>query len=888
MKALRSLVGGMKALFGKRRRNSDIDEELQSYMDAAVKEKMRRGMDRERALRVVRAEVGSVEVVKHRVWSAGWEAAVESLWSDLRYTVRRLSRSPGLVLTVVLSIGLGIAANATIFSIVSRVLLQPAPVGDPSTLTTLYMTHDGDRCCNEFSAPAYNDVREQAKSFSGVAAYYELVPASIGGNGEPERVWGQTVTANYFDVADLRMTLGRGFSSDEERAPVIVLGHGLWQRRFGGDPAIVGKAISLSGHVYSVVGVAPRGYRGLDLVLDPQFWVPMGDLAQLVPNPPDANSRDSHWFRIAARVRPGVTQAQVIAELKVLAQSLARAHPESDKGNGFLLVKAGQLPPGGPFATAPVFLAALSVVVLLVLCIACANVANLLLALTASRQKEMGVRLALGATRVQLLRQMLMESVVLALGGGLLGVVLSVWSTSALSAFRLPVPIPLDLSVSVDWRVVLYSFLLSLVAGIAFGFVPSWKASRPALSSALKGEDSLARPGRWFTLRDVLVVAQISLSLVLLCATGLFLRSLQGAANIDIGFRSRGLLMMAVDPQTHGYTAARTIQLLTQLRQRVASLPGVNSVATTDIVPLSMFGRRDGFVVEGRPAPTDEPPGSELYMISPDYFETLGIPRIAGRALGDENPDAPKVAVVNEEFARRLFKHDSPLEQRVTGGGVTYQIVGVVGDIKSRTLGEEDRPVLYRSINQNISGDPSFNGYSLMVRYTGDPSALSAAIRHEINSLDPSLAVFNTQTIEEHLRDALFLPRLAGTLFGVFGFIGILLATVGLYGVMSYTVSRRTHEIGIRIALGAQTSAVQKLIVTQGMRLTLIAIALGLPLAFAASKFSASILYGVRPHDVVTFTTIPVIFLVVALLACWIPSRRASRVDPMKTLRCDG
>jgi ABC-type antimicrobial peptide transport system permease subunit len=261
---------------------------------------------------------------------------------------------------------------------------------------------------------------------------------------------------------------------------------------------------------------------------------------------------------------------------------------------------------------------------------------------------------------------------------------------------------------------------------------------------------------------------------------------------------------------------------------------------------------------------------------------------MAGRTLGDENPDAPKVAVVNEEFARRLFKHDSPIGQRVTGGGVTYQIVGVVGDIKSRTLGEEDRPVLYRSINQNIAGDPSFNGYSLMVRYTGDPSALSAAVRHEIGSLDPSLAVFNTQTIEEHLHDALFLPRLAGTLFGVFGFIGILLASVGLYSVMSYSVSRRTQEIGIRIALGSPTGAVQRLIVTQGMRLTAIAIALGLPLAFAASKLSASILYGVRPHDVVTFTAIPVILLAVALLACWIPSRRASRVDPMKTLRCDG
>jgi predicted permease len=592
-------------------------------------------------------------------------------------------------------------------------------------------------------------------------------------------------------------------------------------------------------------------------------------------------------LRVAARLRPGVTHAEAVAELNVLAQRFAKAHEDTDKGNGFRMEQAGSLPPRDKPAIL-LFLAALSVVVLLVLCIACANVANLLLALAASRQKEMSVRLALGATRSQLLRQMLMESVLLALGGGLFGVVLSVWGTSALSAFRLPAPIPLDLSVSVDWRVVLYTFLLSLIAGVVFGFWPAWTASRPILSSALKGEDALARPGRRFSLRSILVVLQISLSLVLLCATGLFLRSLQGASKIDIGFRSRGVLMMAVDPQAHGYTPARTLLLLAALRQRIATLPGVSSVASADLVPLSMGGRSDGFIAEGRTAPSGDPPGTELYMVSPGYFETMGIPRVAGRDIAEENPEAPKIAVVNEEFAKQLFQHDSPIGQRVTGGGVTYQIVGVVANIKSRTLGEADRPVLYRSINQNLSGDPSFNGYSLMVRYTGDTSALSTAIRHEIGALDPSLAVFNTQTIEEHLRDALFLPRLAGTLFGTFGFIGILLATVGLYGVMSYTVSRRTHEIGIRIALGAQTGAVQRLIVTQGMQLTLIAIALGLPLAFAASKLSANILYGVRPHDVVTFTTIPVIFLAVALLACWIPSRRASRVDPMKTLRCDG
>ncbi|MCU1221995.1 MAG: permease [Edaphobacter sp.] len=806
---------------------------------------------------------------------------------DLRYTFRRLSKSPGLAAAAVISIGLGIAANATIFSMVSRFVLRPAPVGDPSTLMSVHTTHDGDQCCNAFSGPLYTDLRDQAKSFSGIAAYYELLPASIGGNGEPERVWGQAATSNYFDVAQLPMTLGRGFANEEERLPVIVLSHRLWQRRFGADPAIAGETITLSGHPFSVIGVAPPSFRGLDLVLDPEFWVPLGNLEQLAPNIPNRDSRVFHWLQVAGRLKPGVTHAEAAAELDVLAQRLAQAHPATDKGGGFHFEQAGSLPPRDRSAIL-MFLAALSVVVLLVLGIACANVANLLLAQAAGRQREMAVRITLGARRGQLLRQVLMESVLLALGGGVFGCILSLWATQALSAFHLPAPVPLDLSISVDGRVMLYTFALSVGTGLLFGIAPAWTASRPLLISALKGEDALARPGRRWNLRNILVVTQITLSLVLLCATVLFLRSLQSAASMDIGFRSRGVLTMAIDPHVHGYTPERTQQLLAQLRLRVAAMPGVTSVASTDNLPLSMGGRRDGFHVEGQSKSTAADPGVDLYMVTPGYFETMGIARIAGRDLGNEGPTAPKMAIVNEAFAQRLFKGTNPIGQRVSGGGVTYQIVGIVKNIKSRTLGEDLRPILYRSLDQNMAGDPSFEGgYSLLVRYSGDVAALTSAIRHEISMLDPTLAIFNTATIEEHLRDALFLPRLAATLFGVFGVIGLVLAAVGLYGVMSYSVSRRTREIGIRMALGAQIGAVQRLVVRQGMTLTLIAVALGLPAALAVAKLSASILYGVRPHDVATFASVPVFLAVVALLACWIPARRAARVDPQIALRCE-
>lgn len=805
---------------------------------------------------------------------------------DLIHIFRRLFRSPGFVLAVVVSIGLGIAANATIFSMVSRFVLRPPPVGDPATLMSIHTIHDGDQCCNAFSWPLYTDLRDQAKSFSAVAAYYELLPASIGGYGDPERVWGQSTTANYFDVAQLHMALGRGFAPDEEQLPVVVLSHELWQRRFGADPAIAGKTVSLSGHPYTVVGVTPPSFRGLDLVLQPEFWVPLGNLAKLAPSIPNRESRAFHWLQVVARVKPGITQSQIAAELNVLAQRLAQAHPETDKGGGFRFARAGSLPPRDKAAIV-MFLAVLSVVVLLVLGIACANVANLLLAHTAARQREMAVRITLGARRGELLRLALMESVILSLGGGVFGVILSLWSTRALSAFHLPAPIPLDLSISVDWRVLLYSVLLSVATGLLFGIVPAWTASRPPLISALKGEDALARPGRRWTLRNTLVVAQISMSLVLLCATGLFLRSLQSASGIDIGFRSRGVLMMAVDPQVHGYTPPRTVQLLNELRQQVATLPGVISVASADLVPLSMGGRSDGFHAQGQPKLSGDDLSVELYMVSPNYFETMGIPRVAGRDFANENSTAPKVAVVNEAFAQKLFGHDNPIGQTVIGAGVSYQIIGIVKNIKSRTIGEDFRPVLYRSLDQNTASDPSFSGYSLMVRYSGDFSALASAVRQKISFLDPTLAVFNAGTMEEHLRDALFLPRLAATLFGVFGFTGLALAAVGLYGVMSYSVSRRTREIGIRMALGAQIGTVQRLIVGQGMRLTLIAFALGLPAAFAMAKLSTSILYGIRPHDAATFTTVPLFLAAVALLACWLPSRRAASVDPAITLRCE-
>jgi predicted permease len=786
----------------------------------------------------------------------------------------------------VLSIGLGIGANATIFSMVSRFVLRPAPVGDPTTLLALHTTHDGDQCCNNFPYPIYSDVRDAAKSFSGVAAYDELVPASIAGSGEPERVWGQAVTSNFFNVIELPMVIGRGFAASEEHQPAVVLSAGLWRRRFEADSRIVGRTVTLSGHAYTVIGIAPGSFHGIDQILVAEFWVPLGSAAQLSANLPDQASRDHHWLEVVARLAPGVTRDQAAAELNTLARRFAIAYPKTDKGGGFAFEQAGSLPQNARHMVW-LFLAALTVVVLLVLSIAGANVANLLFAQAAARQREMAVRLALGASRAHLRRQVLVESLLIGIAGGVLGVILSVAATCGLSTFHIPAPVPLDVSLAIDWRVLIYSFALSIVSGLLLGLAPAWAASRPLLANALKGEDALARPGRRFTLRNLLVVIQISMSVVLLSVTGLFLRSLQSASAIDIGFRTDHLFMLSVDPRVHGYTAEQTVTWFNQLQQRVAGLPGVDSAVVTDSPPLNGGNRSDGFHIAGGPDSPDSYVITDLFMVMPGYFETLGIPRVAGTDFGSETANGSKVAIVNQAFVEHVLGGKSPIGVEVSGGGATYRIIGVAGNVKSRTLGEDTRPVLYRSLQQSIANDPAFMGYTLVVHTARNPASLSQAVRGQIHALDPTMAIFNEETMDEHVRTAFFLPRLAATLFGTFGFIGLVLAGVGLYGVMSYAVSRRTREIGIRMAMGAQPGTVERLVLRQGMVLTFIAVAIGWPAAWLLAKLAASFLYGIQPHDAFTFAMVPPFLIAVALAACWIPARRAASVDPMKALRTE-
>ena len=884
MRTLRAMLLRMVGAFGPRR--DDFDEELAAHLEMHIEDGMRAGLSREEARRRALVMLGGVEQTRQGYRERRGLPGLESFVRDLRRVVRTLARHPAVTAIAILSIGLGIGANATIFSMVSRFVLQPAPVGDPANVLALHLAEKGQQCCNPMNLLLLADLREQATSFSSLAGYYEMIPASMSGTREAERVWGQSVTSNFFDTLELPMVMGRGFAANEERAPLVVLSERLWQQRFARDAQIVGKTVRLSGHQFTVVGVAPGSFHSVDQLLDMDFWIPLGLTGELVPNMPPADARDWHWLQVFGRLKTGVTRQQAAAQLSTLSQRFALNHPASDKRNTFVFEQAGSLPPRERSAVLQ-FLALLGLVVLLLLAIASMNVANLLFAQVAGRQRELAMHLALGASQARLSGKLLLESVLLGVGGGGLGTLLAAWATGALSAMRLPAPIPLNVRISEDWRTLAYTFGLSLLAGVALGLGPAWAASRPAMANALKGEDGLGGGRRRLSLRSVLVVAQVAMSVTLLLLTGLFLRSLESAARIDIGFRSQGLAMLSVDPRLNGYTAAQTSRFLAQLRERAAAVPGVDAAVCTDVALLSGGNRSEGFTVAGRRGKDNSTTSAELYMVTPGYFATLGTPLLAGHDFSAERADGPKTAVVNKAFVDRVFGSESPIGQRVKTGDLTYEIIGVAGNAKSRSLGEDARPILYRLLDQSVVEDPSLMGYTLVVHTAGNPAMLFEPLRRQVYGLDPGMAIYNEETMEEHIRAAYFLPHLAAVLFGVFGFIGLVLATTGLYGVMSYAVSRRTREIGIRMALGARRGTVEQLFLRQGAALTVIAIALGWPAAWMVSRLVRSFLYGVEPHDTTTFVVVPAVLAAVALVACWGPARRAARVDPAETLRAE-
>jgi len=810
---------------------------------------------------------------------------MRNLWQDVRYGFRRLRKSPSFTALAIISLTLGIGANTAIFSLVNTVLLRPLPVRQPEQLVQIYGTLHGGADYTIQSYLNYTDYRDRNEVFSGVLAY-RFAPLSLSHGGANERVWGYLASGNYFDVLGVQPVLGRGFLPEEDRTPgshpVVVLSYGCWQRRFAADPSIVGRAIALNGHKFTVVGVAPEKFLGTEIAYAPEMWVPMMMAKEIEPGSAWLNSRSDDNLFAVGRLKPGVTVAQAEQSLAALTLQLGKEHPADNEGRGVSLLTPGLFIPDIRNSVIG-FTGILMAVVALVLLLACVNLANLLLARATERRKEIAIRLALGASRFRLVRQLLTESVLLSLAGGAGGLLLAAWINDLVAATKLPTDIALNFELHLDWRVLLFTLGLSLLTGVVFSLLPALQSSRADLLPALKDEGSMGGFRR-SRLRNTLVVVQVALSLVLLVCAGLIVRGLQAAQSMRPGFNPENAVALSFDVGLQGYDEQKGRDFQRQVLERARALPGVRSAALVYNLPLSINYNSSTIYAEGQPTgSSSQLPLAIPNYISPNYFQTMGI-NLRGRDFTtQDNKTETRVAVVNETFARRFFPDGEAIGKRFNFGGPDdpfWEIVGVAADGKYETLGESQKPAFYRPLLRDYN-----TTITLVARTAGDPRSLIAALRREVQALDPTLPLFGVKTLTEHMQVPLFPARMAAIVLGSFGVLALVLAAIGIYGVMSYVVAGRTREIGVRMALGAQAADVLKMVVMQGMKLVLFGVGLGLLGAFALTRLMSSLLYGVSATDPVTYGGVAILLAGVALFACLIPARKATKVDPMVALR---
>jgi macrolide transport system ATP-binding/permease protein len=823
------------------------------------------------------------------------------IWQDLRYALRMLGKNPGFTAVAVITLALGIGLNTAIFSVVNAVLFMPLPVRAPEQLAGVYNTEPQEFITHvPMAYPDYRDLRDANHSFDGLIGY-SLLPLALDRGDESERVFGEIVTGNYFTTLGVNAVLGRMLLPDDDRAPgahpVTVLSYATWQRRFGSNPDIVGRRIHLNGNNFTVIGVAPREFHGLLRGIAPELWVPMmmhGTLrVQAAMNVEDGPSnveslenRRRRWMWVIGRLKPGITLEQAQAEAQIVAQRMALQYPDTnrDRKIGLLHTNDVKILPGlGKVLYGTSFV--LMGIVALVLLVASANVANMLLARATARRKEICVRLALGATRARIVKQLLTESLVLSLLGGGLGLLLAAWSNAALNAIQLPLPVQIALGLTLDYRVLGFTTFVATITAVLFGLAPALQATKRDLTVALKEESGATAGGRSKRrLQRSLVVAQLAVCLILLVFAGLSVRSMQNAHRIDPGFDSKGVVVGTFDPGSRGYTKPQVEEFYRALGERARALPGVESVALTTHLPLSFDITIEKVAPEGLDIGLDRTwPEADASSVGPGYFSTLRIPITRGREFSEQDrPKTPFVAIVNETMASKYWPRRDPIGQRVRfeTKGPYYQVVGVARDGKYRTLGEEPRPFIYRALLQSFPNEPA-----MLIRAAGNPGALVGSLRQEARHLDEKVPVIELRTVNEAISVSLLLPRTGATLFGLFGVLGLVLASVGLYGVVAYMVSQRTREIGIRMALGARRVDILRLVLGQGLKLVLTGIALGLAGALALTRTLASILYGVSATDPATFAGVAVLLTGVALLAFSLPARRAVRVDPISALR---
>ena len=809
---------------------------------------------------------------------------METLLQDLRFGVRTLVKSPGFAIVALLTLALGIGANSAIFSVVNAILLRPLAYKNPEQLVLVNHNYTKINLKASVSAFGYAHYRDNAKSFESIAAISGWA-ANLTGQGEPERLTGQTVTANFFPMLGAEAAIGRTFAVGEDsegKNRVVVLSHGFWQRRFGGDKNILNKPLSLNGENYTVVGVMPESFqygREIGMIID--LWSPI----VFTPDQLSSNSITNEFLAVMGRLRAGVSQQQAQAEMHNIAANLRQQYMQgADASNWDLLLTSFREQVVGDIST---MLWIVMLVVGFVLLIACANVANLLLARASARQKEIAVRTALGAGRWRIIRQLLTESVLLSVVGGGLGLIIGYWGVKALISLNAD-SIPRANEISLDWKVLLFTFGVSILTGVLFGIVPAIQTTKTDLHETLKegGRSAASATKQW--IRSSLVVVEIALALAVLVGAGLLVKSFMHVQQVNPGFNPQGMLTMHLSlPGTKYSEAPQRANFYKQLINDVRSLPGVQSVGAVSVLPLSGGGSSGSFRIEGRDVPQGQSlPHGARWAATPDYFKTMGIPLIRGRYFEErDTAESLPVAIIDQSLAQKYWPKEDPVGKRISFEGpannrLWREVIGIVGHVKHTDLEGESRAQYYMPHQQRPQG-----GMAIVIRTPSDPNLLAGSVRGVVKAADSELPIFRVRTMEQFVADSMTQRKFALLLICVFACLALLLSAIGLYGVMAYSVTQRTHELGLRMALGAQASDVLKLVVKQGMLLAVVGLALGVVGAIFLSRLMKTMLFNVSATDPLVFVGIALTLAAVALLACFIPARRATKVDPMVALR---
>jgi predicted permease len=908
-----NITAGMRALFGNARVEREMDEELRGFLDASAEDKLRAGMTQEEAARAARVEMGSANTVKHRIRSAGWETAVESLWHDLRYSARMLAKSPGFSLVAVLSLALGIGANTAIFSLMTVVMLRSLPVADPGRLVLFghgRVVGSTDSLPNKswelYSYSFFHRFSQKTEVFSGVAAIDSIefgTHGSVGGEGR-ELLRASLVSGNYFSVLGVNPVRGRVLTEADDGVPgsgtVAVASYSWWQRH-GNDPAAVGKTIRMEGTDYTIVGIAPPGFFGTTVGELPDFWIPLSMEKEISPG---WNGLDNKWFQslyLVARLKPGVTVAQATANTNLIFKQLIEneylgASP-SPKDLADVAHAQIELTPAarGMSRLRRQFslpLEILTTIAGLVLLIACANLANLLLARGAARSREFGLRMAIGATRSRIVRQLLTESFVLALLGAAAGVACAWKASHLLLTMATASPEVAAMNVNPDLRVLAFTLALTLLTALLFGIAPAIRATRLDLAGSInlgRGQGrGIAAPSSRISLARGLIVAQIALSLVLLASASLFLRSLMNLTKVDTGFNKQNVLVLNLDEYSAGLPLdARLVRLQQQIEDRVQAVPGVQA-ASFSMFTFNQGEWSDDLTVQGVPR-TPENSQDVLYnVVGKGFFSTMGLPILAGRGFNaNDQIDSPKVAVINQTMARMFFPNSSPIGHHfglgddVSNSG-EIEIVGVVKNAKYVALQEDPEPAAYFPYSQRVQYFGNFE-----VRYSGDAGQIASAVRRAVAEANPNIAINSVSTLADQVDESAANQRLVARLSAFFGLLAASLVCIGIYGLLSYAVARRTSEIGVRMALGAKRSNVLWLILREILVLVAAGVVIGVPVALEGNSLVVKLLYGLSPADPGSLLAAIGMLVAIALLAGYLPARKASQVEPTVALRCE-